>query len=132
MAKRNPVIGGQASAIRFSRLTGASDQAPVLKGTVSYAPTQIVKERVEDVHSPDPHYINKHMPGSIKMTIVADSDLSWLNSETIEGADLQVLFTNGRLLTATGVTLAGDPTEINQTEGESNELTFYFVSATLK
>lgn len=128
MPRRDRAMGGHASAISFTRLRGAPSQSPTLKGTVTYRPKQITREPIEDAHSDELFYIEKLVHGHIKMTFIA-SDLSWLAG--VVGADLQVVYTNGVILTAVGVVLIGDPVEIEQTAGTSNELTFSYASASL-
>ena len=131
MAQRNAIVGAQATAIEFTRLKGAASKAPVLQGKVTYAPTQIIKELVEDVHSGAPYYRTKIKPGAIKLTFALDAVTDWLTGDVVDDADLQITFANRRILTATGVTLAADPTENDLTEGTTNERNFHFVSATL-
>jgi hypothetical protein len=130
MATQN--VGGQARSIVFSRLTGASNQSPVLTGTVTIRLPQVVREQIEDVHSSRPYFRSMSMPGQIAMTFVQTGSLAWLSGATVDDADLQVLFTDGSTFTATGVTMFGDATEIDQTAGTSNERTFAYVSGTFK
>ena len=125
----NNTVGGHATSIVFSELQGSPDKTGVNQGTVKYRPTRKTNKRVENVNSPTPHYIVESAPGMITMTLVQAEDLSWL--ARVINASLTVRFQNGQVLTATGVTLEGDPTELDLGAGTTSELSFGFVSASL-
>lgn len=128
---RNNIAGAQAASIEFRNLTGAAPRSPILQGDVVYTPQQSQNEPIEDVHTAAPIFRKKVISGHrITATFALDEIPSWLNGDTVADADLQIRFLNGRILTATGVTLAAEPTENNLTAGTTNERTFHAVSAT--
>ena len=130
MARSRDVPGAQASSIQFSNLAGFPDQVPVLMGKVGFRRPQIVREEIQDCHSLEPQYTEKFQPGMVKMTIKLPVDSSWITSETIRGASLEVSFVNGLNVAFTDVKMYGEAVEEDLTAGTTNELTFGFVSAT--
>jgi hypothetical protein len=129
MPPRTQTPGSHAGSIIFSNIPGRGDQSPVLQGDVTVIPQQTVRELVADVHSPLPYYKEMTIPAQIKLGGVLTTDsLPWLSD--VVGASVRIQYTNGRVVTATGVTNITNPIEKNTVQGTTNELVFACVSVT--
>jgi hypothetical protein len=128
MPPRNQTPGSFAAAIIFSNIPGQSNQSPVLQGDVVVVPKQKPREMLQDVHSDVPYFREKSMPPQFRVTVLATDGLPWLGD--VVGANARIEFTNGRIVTASGVTIATDPFEKNVVQGNTNELTFVCTSLT--
>jgi hypothetical protein len=128
MPVRNQTPGSHAAAIIFSNIPGRADQSPVLQGDVTLVPTQRTHEMLQDVHSPQPYFREIEIPAQFRITVLTTDALPWLSD--VVGAAARIQFTNGRVVTASGVTNVTNPIEKNVVQGTTNELAFACSSLT--
>jgi hypothetical protein len=128
MPARNQTPGSFAGAVVFSNIPGHANQSPVLQGDVLVVPKQRPREVIQDVHSEVPYFKEKSLPPHFRVTMLTTDSLPWLID--VIGANARIEFTNGRIFTASGVTIAVDQVEKNVVQGNTNELMFVCTSLT--
>ncbi len=131
MARGRNTPGGQVSAITFSGLKGGfGDRSLIVKGTVTFRPSDIKREPIDDANSFFPLYKVSQVTGMLKLAFVLPQDSSWIRASVLSVCQITVVYLNGLTQTFDRTSLVSDPVEFNLTEGATNELSFLFESAT--